>query len=57
MFKWIIILIVLYFLQNLFAYKFIKYIDKKERKKVNKMEENHINFMLENSKDEHSISG
>lgn len=57
MFKWIIILIVLYFLQNLFAYKFIKYIDKKERKKVNKMEEDHINFMLENSKDEHSISG
>ncbi len=43
----IIILIFVWFLQNIFAYKFIKRIDKKERIKLNEMEEKHINYMLE----------
>jgi len=43
----IIVFIILYFVEDLVAYKIIRYIDKKERKKINKREEEHVYFMLE----------
>ena len=48
MIKWIIILVIFYFVEDLLTYKFIKHVDKKERIKLNKMEEEHVKFMLEN---------
>ena len=47
----IIIFIVFYFVEDLLAYKIIRYIDKRERKKINKMEEKHVQFMLDNTED------
>ena len=48
MFIWIIALIVFYFIEDLIAYKIIRRIDKKERKRINSMEEKHVQYMLDN---------
>ena len=51
MFKTIIIFIILYFITDLLAYKYIRYIDKKERKKITKIEEERIEKMKEKMKE------
>lgn len=51
MFLTIIIFITLYFIQDFMAYKIIRHIDKRERKKLNAMEEKHVAFMLENTEE------
>ncbi len=51
MFIKIIIFILLYFIQNILAYKLIRRIDKRERKKLDLKEEQHVKFMLENTND------
>ena len=47
MFLIIVIFIALYFVQDFLAYRIIRRIDKHERKKLNRMEEEHIKYMLE----------
>lgn len=47
MFK-LIIFVILYFIERVLAYKYIKRIDKKERLKVNKIESDHYKTMQDN---------
>ena len=47
-----IVLVVIWFIEDFLAYKLIKKIDKNERIKVNKMEEKHIKYMLDNQVDD-----
>lgn len=42
----IIFLIIIFFIEDYFVYKWIRKIDKKEREKINKMELEHLDKMI-----------